>query len=186
MFRALALPALAAAALLLPGCLDTHNHEPAQTTNAYVDLRESPIRGLTPAEIDELRSGGGMGLALPAELNGYPGPKHVLDLADQLSLDAATKAAFQSLYERTQEAARAAGARVLSAHESLDQAFRTGAIDEDSLTSRTVELGVALGELRRVHLAAHLEAYDLLTPHQRALYMEYRGYGAADHGQHEH
>lgn len=33
-----------------------------------------------------LRAGRGMGLALPAELNGYPGPVHVLELAGKLGL----------------------------------------------------------------------------------------------------
>lgn len=34
----------------------------------------------------DLRSGKGMALALPAELNGYPGPSHSLERADQLKL----------------------------------------------------------------------------------------------------
>ena len=32
-----------------------------------------------------------MGLSLPAELNGYPGPKHVLELADGLGLTPAQR-----------------------------------------------------------------------------------------------
>ena len=38
----------------------------------------SPIRGLSEQEIDDLTNGRGMGLARAAELNGYPGPLHVL------------------------------------------------------------------------------------------------------------
>ena len=37
-----------------------------------------------------------MGLALAAELNGYPGPSHVLELADKLELSAEQRAAFTS------------------------------------------------------------------------------------------
>ena len=39
----------------------------------------------------DLRAGRGMGLALAAELNGYPGPAHVLELADKLDLARSTE-----------------------------------------------------------------------------------------------
>ena len=48
-------------------------------TSPYRDQTAAEIRGLTEKEISELREGRGMGLARAAELNGYPGPRHVLD-----------------------------------------------------------------------------------------------------------
>src|SRR5690606_6995496 len=42
--------------------------------------------GLTAEEVTGLLEGQGMGMAWPAELHGYPGPLHVLELADALDL----------------------------------------------------------------------------------------------------
>jgi len=45
-----------------------------------------PIKTLSDDDLAAPRNGEGMGMAKAAELNGYPGPKHVLDLAQQLRL----------------------------------------------------------------------------------------------------
>lgn len=52
----------------------------------YAGLETRQIKALSGEPVAELRAGEGMGLALAAELNGYPGPRHVLDLANQLGL----------------------------------------------------------------------------------------------------
>ena len=52
----------------------------------YAGLESRAIKALAPSEVEDLRQGNGMGMALPAELNGYPGPRHVLDLAEELNL----------------------------------------------------------------------------------------------------
>lgn len=52
----------------------------------YVERRSAQVKTLSQAEVDELLAGSGMGVARPAELNGFPGPRHVLDLADSLAL----------------------------------------------------------------------------------------------------
>ena len=44
------------------------------------------MKSLSDQQLSDLRAGRGMGMALPAELNGYPGPVHVLELADALGL----------------------------------------------------------------------------------------------------
>ena len=41
----------------------------------------SDIKSLSQDDQSALLAGRGMGLARPAELNGYPGPAHVLELA---------------------------------------------------------------------------------------------------------
>lgn len=46
--------------------------EPAQ--NSYAGLQQRAIKALSDQQKADLRAGRGMGLALPAELNGYPGP----------------------------------------------------------------------------------------------------------------
>ena len=44
-------------------------------------------------------AGRGMGLALAAELNGYPGPIHAIELAEQLHLSPDQISKLQSLFE---------------------------------------------------------------------------------------
>jgi hypothetical protein len=49
-------------------------------------MQERAIKSLSDADIKALRRGEGWGLALPAELNGMPGPAHLLELKDQIPL----------------------------------------------------------------------------------------------------
>src|SRR3954469_25358405 len=64
----------------------------------YAGLDARPIKALSEQQIADLRTGRGMGLALAAELNGFPGPLHVLELADQLALSAEQRAKVQDLF----------------------------------------------------------------------------------------
>jgi hypothetical protein len=52
----------------------------------YAGMQTRPIKALSAEQVADLKAGRGMGLAMAAELNGYPGPAHVLELADKLDL----------------------------------------------------------------------------------------------------
>jgi hypothetical protein len=52
----------------------------------YAGQQARTIKALSDEDIAALLKGDGMGFAKAAELNGYPGPKHVLDLAEKLKL----------------------------------------------------------------------------------------------------
>jgi len=54
----------------------------------YAGMQTRPIKALSEQQVADLGAGRGTGLALAAELNGYPGPSHVLELADKLDLSA--------------------------------------------------------------------------------------------------
>src|SRR3546814_2442449 len=56
------------------------------------------IKALSDQEIADLRRGRGMGYARAAELNGYPGPRHVLDMAGALGLAPDQAAAAETLF----------------------------------------------------------------------------------------
>lgn len=60
----------------------------AAGTSPYAGEEAREIKALSPSDIDGLIAGRGMGYAMAAELNGYPGPAHVLELAEQLELTA--------------------------------------------------------------------------------------------------
>lgn len=184
--RILLLATFALLAPALAGCLDPAGDDSAPAARSpYADLNGS-IRAMTPEEIDVLANGKGGGYALPAELNGYPGPRHVLDLKDALKLTADQERAIARLFAAMEDEAKEAGARVLAEHAALEAAFRNRTITDAELEARGAALAAAYGEVRLVHLRAHLATIDVLTPHQVALYNEARGYGAADHGQHDH
>jgi hypothetical protein len=70
----------------------------AQSPQPYAGLEGRPIKALSEQQIADLRAGRGMGLALAAELNGYPGPMHVLELADALDLSGQQRAKMQELF----------------------------------------------------------------------------------------
>ena len=123
-----------------------------------------------------------MGMARPAELNGFPGPRHVLDLADSLALTPDQRSEVQGIFERMQERATALGRQVVAAEGALDTLFAAGTVGEAPLAERVKAVEALRSELRIVHLTAHLETKALLTTHQVHTYDRLRGYGAHVHG----
>ncbi len=119
-----------------------------------------------------------MGMALAGELNGYPGPSHVLELRGPLGLSTFQLAAVQASFEHMQAAARPLGAELVERERFLDGGFRAATVTPDRVAADTEAIGMLQGRLRAVHLAAHLEMRDLLTLNQVARYDELRGYGA--------
>src|SRR6266571_4214131 len=75
----------------------------AQTASPYAGQEQRAIKALSDQEIRDLLEARGMGLAKAAELNSYPGPLHVLELADELGLSDAQRASSRTLYERMRE-----------------------------------------------------------------------------------
>ncbi len=173
---ACALPLLGATPLLA----QHQQHQPGQhhgnPARPYADFAQRDVKALSETQIADLRAGRGMGLALAAELNGYPGPMHALELADALGLDAAQRSALQAQFERMRTEAIAAGARVIAAETALDRAFAERRIDAQRLAALTADAGAAQAELRATHLKYHLETAALMTPDQRQRYAELRGY----------
>ena len=168
----------------LAGCLDRASDE--HPSASYPELQESEVRGLTPEQIQGLRNGDGMGYALPAELNGYPGPKHVLELADELGLNESQREATAKIRAEMLEKAKATGLALVSEYESLDQEFRSQNIDAQRLRNLTAQIGTLEGELRTIHMEAHLEMMTVLTHEQILLYSELRGYQSGGHPDHGH
>lgn len=144
----------------------------------YAHDRARAIKALDQRAIDDLLSGNGAGLALAAELNGYPGPRHVLELAEALALDATQLRATARLRDDMQARASALGRGIVVAEAGLDRVFSGKTIDRADLQQRTATIALLAGQLRAVHLEAHLAQAALLTPSQRARYAELRGYGA--------
>jgi Spy/CpxP family protein refolding chaperone len=162
---------------------------PAPATDMpYTGQQARAIKSLSDDDIAALRKGEGMGMAKAAELNGYPGPAHVLALAAQLGLTDSQQRDMKAIFDRMSGAAMPLGTELIAREQTLDQLFAKGEITPDRLKAETAAIGELQGRLRAVHLAAHLEARALLNPEQIARYEQLRGYNkpAAPERHHHH
>jgi hypothetical protein len=151
-----------------------------QTHQPYAGLQARPVKALSDQQIADLKAGRGMGLALAAELNGYPGPLHVLELASPLGLTDDQRANVAGLFDAMKREAVPLGERVIAAETALDRQFADKTITTSSLDEATRDIASLQGELRLAHLKYHL-TLELLTPEQAARYSILRGYGGGQH-----
>lgn len=149
----------------------------AQPTSPYAGQEAREIKALSLKEVDDLVQGRGMGLAKPAELNRYPGPLHVLELAQELRLSVEQRNGVEASKARMSARAKSLGAEILTLERELDAAFADRTIDQVRLNELTAQVGAKQGMLRAAHLDAHIETAGLLTPEQISRYDTLRGYG---------
>ena len=151
-------------------------------TSPYTDRVNLPIKALSEDQMKAYREGTGMGLAIPAEMNGYPGPRHLLDMADHLQLTDAQRASLKAIFDPMHSDAIRLGGEIIDLERKLDEAFARGTASDDEAQRLTREIAVRQGQLRFVHLRAHIAAKKLLNADQIAMYEQMRGYG----GEHKH
>jgi hypothetical protein len=147
----------------------------AQHTDHAAHTGGGAIKALTQQQIDAYLNGAGMGLAVPAELNRYPGPLHAIEHADVLGLSSDQLARIRSIRAGVVEKAKALGTRIVGLERELDGLFANGHATAPEVTRVTAEIARVHGELRAVHLVAHIETRALLSPDQIAKYETARG-----------
>lgn len=148
-------------------------------TSPYAGQEIRAVKSLSDKEIASLQRGDGMGFAKLAELNHYPGPKHVLAIAGQLELSAEQLDATRALFADMRREAVRVGEAVIAAEAALDRAFASGSITEASLEQSLQEIARLRAALRNVHLQAHLQQRALLSDEQVGRYDNLRGYTGA-------
>jgi hypothetical protein len=153
----------------------------ATAASPYAGQEQADIKALSAAEQSALLDGQGQGFAKAAELNGYPGPKHVLELSEQLGLSETQREATQALFERMRVAARAFGAGLVAEERALDALYASRTATAALVNTRLARIEALRASLRGVHLNAHLEQASLMSRHQLAQYSRLRGYGASGH-----
>jgi Spy/CpxP family protein refolding chaperone len=158
----------------------------AAPPSPYAGQESRDIKALSAEEIDDLMNGRGMGLAKAGELNGYPGPAHVLDLAAALDLTPEQRRAVAAIKDRMSAAAKPLGTDLVDRERALDRQFADARITEPELRALTATIGELQAKLRAIHLNAHIETKRVLTPEQVARYAALRGYGIADPMPHDH
>jgi Spy/CpxP family protein refolding chaperone len=150
----------------------------------YAGMEQRPVKGLSDQQISDLKAGRGMGLALPAELNGYPGPAHVLELADTLQLSDEQRMKTKALFDAMKAETIPIGAQIIADETTLDHMFADKGITRASLDAIAARIGEEQGKLQAAHLSYHLAMMEVLSPPQVARYAELRGY--VEGGQHDH
>ena len=123
---------------------------------------------------------------MAAELNSYPGPKHVIELAEALQLGQEQSRQAQEIFDRMHARAIKLGSALVDTERDLDLLLADGRAKARTVKSLIAELGRIRSDLRFVHMRAHLEMREVLTDAQIATYDRLRGYhGAGDDG-HDH
>jgi Spy/CpxP family protein refolding chaperone len=129
---------------------------------------------LTAEAVRQLLDGEGMGLARPAEMNNYPGPKHLLDRAQELALTTEQQKEISAVRQQVLDRAKPLGRAIVDAERELDAAFKSRTLSEPDLKKQLDAIARLQAELRMVHLRAHLITKPILTPEQVRRYYERR------------
>jgi Spy/CpxP family protein refolding chaperone len=150
----------------------------AQSAQPYSGMQNRPIKALSDQQVADLKAGRGMGLALAAELNGYPGPSHLVELSDQLGLTAEQLSSLKGVFGAMKAETIPIGESLVAQEQELDRLFAENVVSEQQLKAATQTIGETQARLRNAHLRYHLQARAILQPSQIRRYAELRGYGA--------
>ena len=153
----------------------------------YAGQQTRDVKALSADEVSALLDGKGMGFARAAELNGFAGPAHVLELATELQLTDEQRTRTHALFAAMSASAIVAGRLLVDKERELDRLFATKAISPYRLASELQQIGGLQARVREVHLQAHLAQVEILTAEQNARYGQLRGYAATpEQREHEH
>jgi len=115
-------------------------------------------------------------------LNGYPGPRHVLELVEQLGLTNQQRTDVRRLFDDMTAEVVPLGEKLIAQEAELDRLFARHVVTPSSLGSATAAIGATQAELRNAHLKYHLLTSKLLTAAQMQRYSQLRGYIDEDSG----
>ncbi len=152
----------------------------------YAGMQRQEIKALSPDEVKQYLSGAGMGYARPAELNHFPGPMHVLELAEKLGLTPEQKARTGALMDAHKADVRSIGAKRVESERALEMLFQSGTVGDAELAKHVREAATLEGEYRLAHLETHRRMRLLLTEEQIGRYDQLRGYSGIGGHQRKH
>jgi hypothetical protein len=148
-------------------------------TSPYAGEQQRSIKALDARDVAALRQGQGMGFAKAAELNGYPGPMHTLELAEPLQLSPEQRSATRRLMDEHRARARNLGEAIVQAEAALDRLFAERQATPERVGEATQRVASLQALLRAEHLNTHLAQTALMSPAQTLRYAELRGYSGA-------
>ena len=154
-------------------------HVTNNTISKYTGQENRIIKSLSPEDIESLQTGTGDafgGMAKLAELNGYPGPRHVLDLANELELSNRQKENITTIYDNMKNKSVELGQEILNVEKIANEEFINKTITDSQMKQLIFKSSEIYGQLRYAHLSTHLKMLAILTPEQVNLYNNLRGY----------
>lgn len=154
--------------------------------NPYAGQQNRQIKALSEQEVDDYLNGRGMGTSKAAELNHYPGPRHVLDHAHKLGLSAEQAAQTQAAHDAMAEVARRIGTQIVAKEAELEELYASAQADMENTKRLVHEIAGLQAEFRLTHLNAHLSMRRILTPQQISAYDRLRGYVGGGAHPHSH
>ena len=147
-----------------------------EPNSPYAGQEKRQIKTLSEREVNGYLNGHGMGFAKVVELNHFPGPKHVLELSDELNLSAYQHKRAESIFDEMHTQAVKLGATIVNQERSLDSLCADQLVTDSSLYHATVKIAALQGELRYTHMRAHLQMVKIMSEGQIRTYDQLRGY----------
>lgn len=166
--------------VLFSGIVTAETNHSKHLHSKYKGQEKRTIKSLSKDDIEQLENGSGWGLAKAAELNGIPGPIHIIEMATEIDLSDKQRDEIEALFDTMNSQAKVLGKQLIKLEANLNDSFRDKAIDQEKLTQYVQEIANVRAKLRLSHLSAHLETPKILTKKQIALYNELRGYDSND------
>lgn len=148
--------------------------------SAYIGQERREIKSLSKSDIEELENGSGWGLAKAAELNGVPGPAHLLEMKTEIGLSQDQIGRIEILYQEMKRQATSLGSELIQLERELNTHFANRTITEELLRNLLEEIAQVQKQLRYAHLSTHLKTPDILTVEQIDQYNKIRGYFSDD------
>ncbi len=145
-------------------------------SSKYKGQESRLIKSLSQEDIVELKKGGGWGLAKAAELNGYPGPSHVLKMKNKINLTSTQEAKIKVIFKQMKKDAIVLGKKLILLEHQLNDSFSHKSITDKKLERYVQDIMDVRSKLRLVHLSTHLQTPNILTQKQIDLYNGLRGY----------
>ena len=146
----------------------------------YVGEEKREIKSLSDSDIEELENGKGWGLAKAAELNGIPGPVHILEMKKEIGLSQEQIEQTENLFYNMRQKAIPLGIKLIDYEQDLNDHFANKTITEGLLRDLLGKIAEVKEELRYVHLSTHLKTPDILSAEQIDRYNTLRGYFTDD------
>lgn len=157
--------------------------------NPYAGQDRRQIKALSDQEIGDYVNGRGMGTSKAAEMNHYPGPRHVLEHATTLGLTPQQAESVRQAHDAMAGEARRIGQQIVDKEAALEALYASQQATPDNTRHVVREIAELQAAFRLAHLNAHLSMKQVLSAEQIALYDRVRGYdgtNAAGHGHKHH
>ena len=150
------------------GMHQRHGRADSASAGSGQGMQSGPmLSGISEGEKEALLQGSGLGAGMIAMMNGYPGPKHVHEMGDELELTAEQREKIGTLFAERKASFVEMGRELVEKDEALTTMFASGQVNTKDVEKLSTEIGELQGRLRAGHLNAHVLTWEALTPAQR-------------------